>query len=405
MFPQQSRIPEGQKTKMIYGYIKDQRYDEAIRVLNQELNFCPKSRVMSLLGYCYYMAQDYLNASKVYEDLTYLYPNIDEYKLYYGQCLYKTGQYEDALKVSGAIQSKDYQKELILLYAYIRYEMDELQHAKTLCQSFESESSFVTLEAAILLKEGRFEESRTKFDYSKGISGPSCELLYNLALCHYRLKQYDKCMQYIAEIIEKGTREHPELGVGTNSEQMPVASVGNTQALKESALIEAFNLKAAIEYNLKNYQAAKEALWDMPPRNEDEFDPVTLMNYALMNMETDPSGGFKKLNFLLHSPPFPPESFANLLLLYAKYQYFDLAADVLAENSDLTFKYISEEDYEYIEALIFQNSNPDETVNKFVELGGRHVENLRRVTRQIKDAQVERDNDALKKALKEYDDC
>jgi len=143
----------------------------------------------------------------------------------------------------------------------------------------------------------------------------------------------------------------------------------------------------------------------MPPRNEDEFDPVTLMNYALMNMETDPSGGFKKLNFLLHSPPFPPESFANLLLLYAKYQYFDLAADVLAENADLTFKYISEEDYEYIEALIFQNSNPDETVGKFVELGARHVENLRRVTRQIKDAQVERDNDALKRALKEYDDC
>jgi len=80
------------------------------------------------------------------------------------------------------------------------------------------------------LKETRFEEAKTKFEYSRGISGPSCELLYNLALCHYRLKQYDKCMQYIAEIIEKGTREHPELGVGTNSEQMPVASIGNTQA-------------------------------------------------------------------------------------------------------------------------------------------------------------------------------
>jgi len=55
--------------------------------------------------------------------------------------------------------------------------------------------------------------------------------------------------------------------------------------------------------------------------------------------------------------------------------------------------------------LIFQNANPDETVSKFVELGVRHVENLRRVTRQIKDAQVDRDNDALKRALKEYDDC
>ena len=47
-------------------------------------------------------------------------------------------------------------------------------------------------------------------------------------------------------------REHPELGVGNNAEGIEQKSVGNTQALKESALIEAFNLKAAIEYNIKN---------------------------------------------------------------------------------------------------------------------------------------------------------
>lgn len=76
-------------------------------------------------------------------------------------------------------------------------------------------------------------------------------------------------MKYIAEIIEKGVREHPELGVGSNAEGIDVRSVGNTQALKETALIEAFNLKAALEYQLKNYQSAKEALIDMPPREED----------------------------------------------------------------------------------------------------------------------------------------
>ena len=76
-------------------------------------------------------------------------------------------------------------------------------------------------------------------------------------------------------------------------------SVGNTIALKESALVEAFNLKAAIEYNLKNLSNAKEALNDMPPRREEEFDPVTLMNHALIFFDNDPSNGFKKLNFLL----------------------------------------------------------------------------------------------------------
>jgi tetratricopeptide repeat protein 30 len=44
-------------------------------------------------------------------------------------------------------------------------------------------------------------------------------------------------------------------------------------------------LKAAIEYSIKNFSAAKEALVDMPPREEDELDPVTLMNQALMNIE------------------------------------------------------------------------------------------------------------------------
>ncbi len=42
--------------------------------------------------------------------------------------------------------------------------------------------------------------------------------------------------------------------------------MGNNQTLKETALIEAFNLKAAIEYLMKNMAAAKEALTDMPPR-------------------------------------------------------------------------------------------------------------------------------------------
>ncbi len=35
-------------------------------------------------------------------------------------------------------------------------------------------------------------------------------------------------------------------------------------------------LQSAIEYMMKNMQAAKEALSDMPPRTDDELDPVTL---------------------------------------------------------------------------------------------------------------------------------
>jgi len=45
-----------------------------------------------------------------------------------------------------------------------------------------------------------------------------------------------------------------------------------------------------------------------------------------MNMDTKPTEGFEKLQFLLQQNPFPPETFGNLLLLYCKYEYYDLAA-------------------------------------------------------------------------------
>lgn len=50
---------------------------------------------------------------------------------------------------------------------------------------------------------------------------------------------------------------------------------------------------------------------------------------------------FEKLQFLLQQNPFPPETLGNLLLLYCRYQCFDLAADVLADYNHLTHKYLS----------------------------------------------------------------
>ena len=79
---------------------------------------------------------------------------------------------------------------------------------------------------------------------------------------------------------------------------------------------------------------------------------VSLHNTALMNMDKTPSPGFRKLNFLIQNPPFPPETFANLMLLYCKHQYYDLAADVLAENAHLTYEYLTGELYEFLDATL-----------------------------------------------------
>jgi len=163
-----------------------------------------------------------------------------------------------------------------------------------------------------------------------------------------------------AEIIERGVRSHPELSVGSATDGVEVRSVGNTPVLRETALVEAFNLKAAIEFNMKNLEAAKEALSDMPPRGEEELDAVTLHNTALVAMEADPTTGFRKMNFLLSTPPFPPETFGNLLLLYIKYGCYDLAADIMAENAHLTFRYLSPELYEFLDATIMVQTSPEE---------------------------------------------
>lgn len=93
----------------------------------------------------------------------------------------------------------------------------------------------------------------------------------------------------------------------------------------------------------------------MPPRLESELDSVTLHNMALLTADSNPTSSFDKMQFLLQQQvaqqmavveqgevggplACPPETFANLLLLFCKYEYYDMAADLLAEHADLTYK-------------------------------------------------------------------
>jgi tetratricopeptide repeat protein 30 len=52
-----------------------------------------------------------------------------------------------------------------------------------------------------------------------------------------------------------------------------------------------------------------------------------------------------------------------------------------------------------------RQSSPEEAFRRFDELATRHVELLRRLTKQIQDARIARDNDAIKKAINEYDEA
>ena len=186
--------------------------------------------------------------------------------------------------------------------------------------------------------------------------------------------------------------------------------MGNTPALRATFLVEAFNLKAAVEFAMKNHDEAREALTDMPPRAEEELDPVTLHNVALMHMDTDPADGFDKLNFLVSSPdsvPAPPECFANLLLLYVSpaHGFFDLAADVLAEHPVLAKKHLSADAYEYLDAVIAGTRSSGGAFRRLERAANAKAEEMRGLAKSIQDARLRRDAERVKGLAARYDDA
>ncbi|XP_018345932.1 PREDICTED: tetratricopeptide repeat protein 30A [Trachymyrmex septentrionalis] len=388
--------------------IREQRYIECIKVLLNLLDTHPNSRpCLSLLAHCYFYTQDFMAAAQCYEKLVQLCPQENLYKLYYAQSLHQACMYPEAWTIcSSIINQSNLEFKVKKLQAAIKYGQEDMVAAKNLVDQCPADDVDTEINLGCLLyKEEKYEQALKKFSNALQIAGFKPHLSYNVALCYFKLKEYAASLKHIATIIEHGIREHPELSVGMATEGIEVRSVGNTLTLHETALTEAFNLKAAIEYQLQNYDAAKEALTDMPPRSEEELDAVTLHNQALINMDTKPSEGFEKLQFLLQQNPFPPETFANLLLLYCKYQYYDLAADVLAENVHLTYKYLTPYLYDFLDALITQQTSPEEAYRKFDDLANKHTEALRKATKQVQEARLNHDDNAVKKAVNDYEEA
>lgn len=61
----------------------------------------------------------------------------------------------------------------------------------------------------LLFKEDKIEAALERFKRAQKILGQKPEISYNIAVCYYRLKQYDISLKHIADIIEKGIKEHP----------------------------------------------------------------------------------------------------------------------------------------------------------------------------------------------------
>ena len=405
----QNQIQDGEYNTTIYTLIKNHDYTDAIDILLQqyESSYSKSRATLSLLGYCYYHIEEFAKASEMYGQLVEFYPSVEEYAIYYAQCLYKAGMYIEAQTSCVNIESEQYGHKIKKLQATISYEMDELQQAQHfLEQCIVDDSDLIVLQGCVCFKLGKYEEALSHFQKAVNSLGAKPHLMYNLALMNYKLGHYEIALQHINELIKIGAKEHPELAIGSMTDGIETKSVGNTQSLRETALIEAFNLKSAIKYMLKNITGAKEALTDMPPRDESELDPVTLHNSALVNMDEDPTTGFKKFNYLLQNPPFPPETFQNLLLFYIQFKYYDLTADVLAENSHLSWQYLHQENqilYDFLDGMITTQTSPAEGYHKFNMLATKHIEGLRKLTKKVQDSKNSEDKIILKKTIAEYD--
>ncbi|VDK87520.1 unnamed protein product [Litomosoides sigmodontis] len=399
-------IKDGEFTSTIYGMIKEGRYESAIRPLQYELQRKPNSRAaLSLLGYCYFYLQQFIEAAECYEQLVQLHSSYPEYRLYWAQSLYNAFMFPEATVVVSQIDEPQFAQQVLKLESAIKYREEDITNARILVEKYAADDPDGDINLACLdYKEGSYEKALERFTAATHLHGYQPCLVYSIALCHYQMRNYSQSLKFIADIIDRGVQDHPELSIGLATEGLEVSSVGNTRLLHETSLVEACNLKAAIEYNLKNLSAASEALTDMPPRLEEELDPVTLHNQALINMDTNPSDGFAKLQYLLSQNPFPPETFRNLLLLYCKYEYYNLAADVLAENAHLTYKYLTQYLYDYIDAVITQQTAPLEAYNKFEAIGNEQINELRKLTRRINEISHGNNEMIVQSAMKAYDD-
>ena len=73
----------------------------------------------------------------------------------------------------------------------------------------QGDSETMVNQACFLFKEGKYEDACAKYMDAIKVCGYSADLSYNIALCYYMLKQYVLSLKYIADIIERGIRDHP----------------------------------------------------------------------------------------------------------------------------------------------------------------------------------------------------
>lgn len=87
-----------------------------------------------------------------YETLVRLFPGVDEYRLYYSQCLYKIGQLQAAFKMSSSITTSEMQSQVCSLQSALKFELNDVPGCKMIISESPATSDRLIDSASILFK-------------------------------------------------------------------------------------------------------------------------------------------------------------------------------------------------------------------------------------------------------------
>ncbi|PFH33381.1 tetratricopeptide repeat-containing protein [Besnoitia besnoiti] len=215
-------------------------------------------------------------------------------------------------------------------------------------------------------KEKQFALAIASFQRISRTDGFDVEASYNIAVCHYELKQYTACLQCIEQITTELLCRHPGLKdeAASHEHEMSIGTCRDFPLLPHPALVETLNLKRAIGIACENidHTGAKAELRPLTC-----YDAVTVHNEALVNSEWDTGSALDKLRSLVEDPPFPPE---------AKHA-FDFAADIMAEYRDLLHEYLLPDEIAFLEALVLSDRSPETAIKMLENLRERSCDQLR----------------------------
>nr|PIM00388.1 tetratricopeptide repeat-containing protein [Toxoplasma gondii COUG] len=361
-------------TDAIYRLIRDEQYGSAIRILSRQLSLTPGNRaLLSLLGYSSYQTKNFEMAADIYKELSQRFPDNVTYQVNLAQSLLNLGALEEADAFCSALSkaSGPNAYRAAMLMALLKYQAGDWEGLEYCLSSNELDDHLAaTLRGGRFWKEKMFDLALEAFQRIMKTNGFEPQMAYNIALCHYEQRQFVSCLQYIGEIAKMAMEKHPDLNNGSSGKPGKENSkiwFGKTSSfMKKSALVEAFNLRRAIDFLVGKVDEAAGKLELIPLRLPDTFDKVTIHNQALFQSEHNAGATLDKLRSLVENPPCLPEVLVNL-----------------AEKQNMLEKYLLNDEIAFLEALIISKNSPDVALERLQALAEQHLVTLRRIKKSL----------------------